>query len=313
MTAGKGGLRLGPATRVFWRGTISAEGIGRIRHRRLGLIAAFACAGAAVAPAAEADEVRGRMGLELSAQKQTGTTCVDPSAVCLPDGVFTIAVGNTNPAACRFDVSITWGDGAAESFSIGPTRDVAHHYTSPGVYTISLSGAGTPLEADTTCTGDSGTITVEVPAAPEITQKAEQLGEVSGLAGSFAEHLKKFLRLRLNRESGKLRKRAGQPVRDGKAAKVQLRELRQLGVPEEGGIVYPCPASRPMAPRRDCPGGELALTYLAGFPGNKTQYSQLNNEQKQIIASQIQVHSGAVRKALRDTQKAGKAGTEVAF
>ena len=56
-----------------------------------------------------------------------------------------------------------------------------------------------------------------------------------------------------------------------------------------------------------------ALTNLAGFPGNKTQYSQLNNEQKQIIASQIQVHSGAVTKALRDTQKAGKAGTEVAF
>ena len=126
-------------------------------------------------------------------------------------------------------------------------------------------------------------------------------------------------------------------------------------MPEEGGIVYPCPASRPMAPTRDCPGGEIvekledlygflesleelarypgyqrkkadeyyrteegkarmdALTNLAGFPGNKTQYSQLNNEQKQIIASQIQVHSGAVRKALRDTQKAGKAGTEVAF
>ena len=54
------------------------------------------------------------------------------------------------------------------------------------------------------------------------------------------------------------------------------------------------------------------LTNREGFE-NKTKYSELNDDQKQIIASQIQVHSGAIRKALRDAQKAGRAGTEVAF
>jgi hypothetical protein len=306
----------------------------------------------AIAPAAHADPVSGRLALE-SAGKGSGT-CQDPGAVCLPDGIYTITVGNTNPAACRFDVSISWGDGAADSFSIGPTRDVSHHYTYPGVYTISVSGVGTPLESGATCTGDSGTVRVEVPAAPEITQKAESLGEVSGLAGSFAERLKKFLKLKLNRESKKLRKRVDRLVRDGKEAKSLRRELRQLGVPEEGEIAYPCPAPRVTA-RRACPGGEVvekledlygfleslkelarypeyqrkkadqyyqtqegevrmdALTNLCGDCGGKTKYSQLNDEQKQIIASQVQVHSGAVRKALRDAQKAGKAGTEVSF
>jgi hypothetical protein len=331
-------------------------GIG-IRRRGLGSIVALACAGAAVAalaPAARAGEANGRIGFETNASRGAGTTCVDPSAVCLPDGVYPITVGNTNPAACRFDVGISWGDGAADNFSIGPGRDVSHHYTRPGVYTITVSGVGTALEPGATCTGASGTVTVEVPAAPVLTQKAESLGDVSGLAGSFAEHLKKFLKLKLNRESKKLRKRVDRLVRDGTEAKSLERELRQLGVPEEGGIVYPCPASRPTA-KRACPGGDIAekledlygfleslkelarypeyqrkkadqyyktqegkarmdaLTNIAGFPGNKTEYSQLNDEQKQVIASQIQVHSGAVRKALRDAQKAGKAGTEVAF
>jgi hypothetical protein len=339
------------------RGTMNAARIGRMRHRGIGSLVALACAGAgvaALAPTTEAREADGRMGLRGSAQRGPGAACANPSAVCLPDGVFAITVGNTNPAACRFDVDISWGDGSGDSFSIGPTRDVSHHYTSPGVYSISISGVGAPLEPGATCTGDSGTVTVEVPAAPEVTQRAEQLGEVAGLAGAFAEHLKKFLKVKRNRESKKLRKRVDRLVRDGKAAKGLERDLRQLGLPEEGGVVYPCPASRPTA-RRACPGGEVAekledlygfleslkelarypeyqrkkadqyyqtqegkarmdaLTNLAGFPGNKTEYSQLNGEQKQIIASQIQVHSGAVRKALRDAQKAGKAGTEVAF
>ena len=97
------------------------------------------------------------------------------------------------------------------------------------MYTISVSGVGTPLEPEATCTGDSGTVTVEIPAAPEITEKAEQLGEVSALAGSFAEHLKKFRRLKLNRESRKLRKRVDRLVRDGKSAKSLERELRNSG------------------------------------------------------------------------------------
>ncbi len=324
----------------------------RIRNRGVGAVLALVGVFVALVPAAHADPASGRLALE-SARKGPGT-CQDPAAVCLPDGVFTITVGNTNPAACRFDVSLSWGDGAADSFSIGPTRDVSHHYTRPGVYTISVSGVGTPLEPEATCTGDSGTVTVEVPAAPEITQKAEDLGEVSGLAGSFAEHLKKFLKLKLTRESKKLRKRVDRLVRDGKAAKSLERDLRQLGVPEEGGIVYPCPAPRVTA-RRACPGGEVvekledlygfleslkelarypeyqrkkadeyyrteegkarmdALTNICGNCGGETQYSQLEDEQKQIIASQIQVHSGAVRKALRDAQKAGRAGTEVAY
>ena len=336
---------------------MSPAGIVSIRHRRIrvcvGLLLATA-GSAAIATPGSADRATGRLAVSQIAERGTGG-CQDPSAFCLTDGTYTVSVGNTNPAACRFDVTISWGDGATDSFSIGPSRDVTHHYTSPGVYTISISGTGTPLIADATCTGDSGSGSVEVPALPELAQKEALLGEVSGLAGSFAEHLRKFLKLKLNRESKKLRRRVDGLVRDGRLARELRRDAERLGLPEEGGVVYPCPTARPAASKRACTGGEVvekledlygfleslkelarypeyqrkkadqyygthegkarmdALTNLAGFPGDKREYSQLNDEQKQIIASQVQVHSGAVRRALRDAQKAGRAGTEVAF
>jgi len=236
------------------------------------------------------------------------------------------------------------------SFSLTASADVGFIFP----VDVSISGTCGVISAYS-ASGRLGLYRIVAGSAqpPPLTDAQHNLGEVSGLAGSFAEHLKKFLNLKFSRESGKLRKRVDRLVRDGKEAKRLRGELRQLGVPEEGEIVYPCPAGR--AAKRACPGGEIvekledlygfleslkelarypeyqrkkadeyyqtqegqarmdALTNLCGDCGGKTKYSQLNEKQKQIIASQIQVHSGAVRKALRDAQKAGRAGTEVAY
>ena len=324
-----------------------------IRYRGIGALLALMGVFVALAPAASADPSSGRVSLE--SKRKGGGTCQDPSAVCLPEGVYTITIGNSNPAACRFDVDISWGDGASDHYVLGPGRDVSHQYTSPGVYTISVSGVGTPLEPEATCTGASGSIKVEVPEGAGLSPEVEELlGGIVGLAGDFDRDLDKFLKLRLNKESKKLRKRVEELVRDGKQAKRLSKDYRRLDVAQEGDIVFPCPA-RPAAAKRACPGGgEVAekledlygflqsLKELANYPAyqrkkadeyyetpegkarmdfltnregfeNKTKYSELNDDQKQIIASQIQVHSGAIRKALRDAQKAGRAGTEVAF
>ena len=334
----------------------------QIRHRGVGAVVAAMGVFIALASPANGDVTSGRLSLE-SAHKGTGT-CQDPSAVCLPDGRYTITIGNTNPGACRFDVTVSWGDGTTEQYVLGPSRDVSHQYLSPGVYTVTASGVGTPLQPDATCTGGSGSVKVEVPegvgVSPEVSdlspEVSDLLGGIVGLASDFDQDLDRFLKLKLNKESKKLRKGVDELVRDGRLAKELRRDFRQLDVPQEGDVAFPCPAPQARAAKRACPAGaevaekledlwgflsslrELAdypayqrkkadqyyqtqegkarmdfLTNICGDCRGKTEYSQLDDDQKQIIASQIQVHSGAVQRALRDAQKAGKAGTEVAF
>lgn len=295
----------------------------------------------------------------LSAQRGTPAECQDASAVCIPDGNYTITVGNTNPAACRFDVTIVWGDGSTEKVVLGPSRDVSHSYTSPGVYTITASGVGTALEPGATCTGGSATIKVEVPVGggaelpPDV---LELLGGIGGLVGDFDKHLKRFRKANHNKPSKKLEKRVDAIVRDGRLAKGLKRDFRELGLPKEGDIAFPCPASTRAS--KACPGevtekledlwGFLkSLTELADYPkyqrkradewykhpeGRRTldklawlndyakgrtpeagDYARLTEKQKNDIASQAQVYNGAINKALRDAQKAGKAGAEVVY
>lgn len=298
--------------------------------------------------------------LTLSAQRGTPAECQDASAVCIPDGNYTITVGNTNPAACRFDVTIVWGDGSTDIVVLGAGRDVSHQYTSPGVYTISVSGVGTPLGPEATCTGASGAIKVEVPVGggaelpPDV---LELLGGIGGLVGDFDKHLKRFRKANHNKPSKKLEKRVDAIVRDGRLAKGLKGDFRELGLPKEGDIAFPCPASTRAS--KACPaeaaekledlwGFLKSLTELADYPAYRRKradawykhdpegrstldklawregyakgrapqdgdYARLNDEQKNVIASQAQVYNGAINKALRDAQKAGKAGAEVAY
>jgi hypothetical protein len=340
---------------------MAAQRIRRGSTRRLaGLLAAApVVAGLLLTGAARAETASERMSLSTSVQRGA-SGCQDPGAVCLPDGNYTIGLQNSNPGACRFDVTINWGDGSSQRFVLGPSRDASHHYAGPGIYTISINGVGTPLAPDTTCTGASGSIRVEVPAGADViaAEVADLLGRISGLAGDAHKDLRRFLNTKHNKPSRKLERRVGKVVHDARLAKRLQADLRELDVPKQGDVVYPCPTARRPAQRRDCAGevaekledlwgflkamreladypryqrkradqwyqtpeGQHTLDTLAwreGFANGRTpergDYARLTDEQKDIIASQAQVYDGAINKALRDADKARKAGAEVVY
>jgi hypothetical protein len=229
------------------------------------LLVATACVLAAGPARAHADGER----LSLAGSAQRGApACQDPTAVCLPDGNYTIGLQNSNPSACRFDVRINWGDGSSASYVLGPSRDAAHHFAGPGVYTISVVGVGTPLAPETTCTGASGTIKVEVPVGADLlsAEVEDLLSRISGLARDSRNDLKRFLKTKHRKPSKKLERRVAKVVRDAREAKSLQGDYRDLDVPKEGDVVYPCPTSRPTRPAREC-AGEVAekLEDLWGF------------------------------------------------
>jgi hypothetical protein len=85
------------------------------------------------------------------------------AGVCRPNGVFTITWSNSNPSACRFDVTVTWGDGSSSFVpDVRTGQSTSHTYTGHGLFTASTSAVVTGAN----CTFSAGSAVIEVPSPP---------------------------------------------------------------------------------------------------------------------------------------------------
>lgn len=110
-----------------------------------------------------ADE--GGPSVALAQQFGTADDCVKTDAICAPSGAASITFtesGATN--VCQWSATANWGDGTVESISYTGNHTFAHQYTAVGTYTVRITGSGTPLQPNVTCSFGSDTFTVEVPA-----------------------------------------------------------------------------------------------------------------------------------------------------
>ena len=86
---------------------------------------------------------------------------------CSPSGVVSFPLTNTNPTACRFDATVSWGDGTSSSFPDFANGTRATHQLPHGVFTVVLSGSGTPRNpGDGPCTFTGASRSFEVPSPP---------------------------------------------------------------------------------------------------------------------------------------------------
>ena len=86
-------------------------------------------------------------------QSQAQTPC--PRAVqCIPDGVLTVTFSvSGDTSGCVFNGTVHWGDGVINNVSnIVDGQKMTHTYDTPGIYTVHITGAGTPTSPDATCT-----------------------------------------------------------------------------------------------------------------------------------------------------------------
>ena len=89
--------------------------------------------------------------------------CSGTADVCRPSGVFTIPWSNSNPSACRFDVTVTWGDGTSTFVpDVRSGQSTSHAYAGHGFFTASTSAVITGAN----CTFSAGSTVIEVPAPP---------------------------------------------------------------------------------------------------------------------------------------------------
>ena len=87
---------------------------------------------------------------------------------CLPGGVL-VDTETVTGTGCSFSGTIDWGDGTSQSLGTWTaTMQVTHQYTSPGLYTVTTSVQGTPLQDGTTCTVSDAPYVVEVPAPIDV-------------------------------------------------------------------------------------------------------------------------------------------------
>ena len=87
---------------------------------------------------------------------------------CVPDGRHGVSMLNPyNKEKCRYDGTISWGDGASETVSDWKDlQTVYHQYTSHGFFTVVVEIEGTVREEGVECNITGGTHTVEVPSPP---------------------------------------------------------------------------------------------------------------------------------------------------
>lgn len=92
-------------------------------------------------------------------QIQAQTPC--PRATqCLPDGVLTVTFSiSGDTAGCVFNATVHWGDGVINDVSnVVDGQTMTHTYDAPGLYTVHITGAGTPTSPEATCTFNPHTI-----------------------------------------------------------------------------------------------------------------------------------------------------------
>ena len=92
-------------------------------------------------------------------QTQAQPSC--PGALqCVPDGVLTVTFSvSGDTAGCVFNATVHWGDGVITNVAnIVDGQTMTHTYAAPGLYTVHITGSGTPTSPDATCTFNPNTI-----------------------------------------------------------------------------------------------------------------------------------------------------------
>ena len=126
--------------------------------------AAASVTGAEASPTGPSATSAPASGPDKAAVPADAAPCIYPGAICAPGGEYTLTYTVTGTGDCSWTASIVWGDGTTDTVDYGSAGFTEEHtYAQPGLYDVSVTGAGASTDPDTTCTFYPDDVAVEVP------------------------------------------------------------------------------------------------------------------------------------------------------
>lgn len=124
----------------------------------------------------------------------------DPSYFCAPDGRWAVTLYNPyTRTTCRYDGTITWGDGTSETVTNWQdTQTVPHQYLSHGQFRAVIELRGSALEDGVTCDLRGSTSIVEVPAPAAAAEDEGRVASATFPLTHRVERAKKELKPRID-------------------------------------------------------------------------------------------------------------------